>query len=99
MSPRKTHASLFDEAFIQVQNELVELNELALRGEGESKEAKAIRDGSDQAWFELTEEQQDVLNGLSSDLLDMQYCVEEATLDVTPPASPGVFAAIQELHN
>lgn len=86
-------------AFSQVREELLALHDLIIDGKGNSEKANKIRNASDEAWFELEEEQQDIINGLSSDLLDMQKVVEEPKMEVVPPAPQGVFEAFALMHD
>lgn len=86
-------------AFAKVRDGLLDLHELFLVGHGSSEKAKAIRDAADEPWFDLSDEQQETLNGLTRDLLDAQEVTSEPELESIPPVEPGVLEAVMLQHD
>ena len=85
--------------FERVRDGLLDLHELFLEGKGSSEKAKAIRNATDEPWLNLSDEQQDIFNGLAQDLLDAQEVKSEPELPSIPPADPGVLEAAMLQHN
>ena len=65
--PRQTVFQNFLD-FEKVYDGFISLHILNLKGEGNSAEAKAIRDSLDEPWFNLSDEQQEKLNRMVTKL-------------------------------
>ena len=55
-----------------VRDGLLEMHRLFLAGKKKSPEVEAIRNAADEPWVELTEEEQEVMTGLSIDLYEIE---------------------------
>jgi tetratricopeptide (TPR) repeat protein len=64
-------------SYLQYIRSLRELHALTMAGRDESPEADAIRDGMDHPWYDLSETEQERINGLSADLYSISDTPKE----------------------
>src|SRR5580704_12205327 len=85
-------------SYRKVLDGLVRMHQLFVVGERESDEVKQLRDDIDEPYSDLDEEEREAIEGLSTDLLDVETITSEPTLDDIPPAGAKVQEALLAQH-
>ena len=82
----------------KVLDGLLRMHELFVAGERKSTELTQLRDNIDEPYLEMTEEERDAIEGLSTDLFDVERITSEPHLDSRPPANEKIQSALSAQH-
>ena len=82
-------------SYQKVLNGLLRMHELAAGGEQETDEIKQLRDAIDGPYSDLSAEERETIEGLSTDLFDVENITSEPKLDHLPPCDHAMAAALQ----
>ena len=83
MSNAEHSATSRSEAFVQSVDLVLRVHQLMSAGQGESAEANRLRAASERPWYEMSDEEQDLVEGLSADLYSIGIDREDRpTVDV-----------------
>jgi hypothetical protein len=82
-------------SYQKVLDGLLRLHERAAAGGQETEEKKQLRDAIDGPYSDLSADQQEAIEGLSTDLFDVENITSEPALDRVPPGDEALAAALQ----
>lgn len=82
-------------SYHKVLDGLLRMHELSVAGEQETDEIKQLRDAIDEPYSDLSAEERETIEGLSTDLFDVENILSEPKLDHVPPGDHALAAAMQ----
>jgi len=86
-------------SYQKVLDGLLRMHELSAAGEQETEEIKQLREAIDEPYSALSAEEREIIEGLSTDLFDVENITSEPVLDHIPPVDPVIAAAIQAQYS
>ncbi len=86
-------------SFQKVLHGLLRMHELSAAGEQETDEIKQLRDAIDEPYSDLSSEERETIEGLSTDLFDVENITSEPVPDLVPPGDNAMAAAFQARHS
>ncbi len=86
-------------SYRKVLDGLLRMHELFVAGERESNEIRQLRNDIDEPYSDLTEEDREAIEGLSTDLFDVEKIASEPILDHLPQADEKVQKALLAQHS
>jgi tetratricopeptide (TPR) repeat protein len=82
-------------SYQKVLDGLLRMHELSVAGERETDAIKQLRDAMDEPYSDLSAEERETIEGLSTDLFDVENITSEPVLDHMPPGDRAMTAAVQ----
>jgi len=82
-------------SYRKVLDELLRMHELSVAGEHETDEIKKSRDAIDEPYSDMSADEREAIEGLSTDLLDVENITSEPVLDYIPPGDEAMVKALQ----
>jgi len=86
-------------SYQKVLDGLLRMHELSADGEPETDEIKQLRDAIDEPYSDLSAEERETIEGLSTDLFDVENITSEPVLDHVPPADNAMAASLQAQYS
>ena len=86
-------------SYRKVLDGLLRLHELFVAGERESNDVRQLRNDIDEPYTDLTEEEREAIEGLSTDLFDVAKITSEPILEQIPSAEECVQRALSAQHS
>jgi tetratricopeptide (TPR) repeat protein len=75
------------------------MHEVFVAGDRTSIELSQLRDGIDEPYLDMTEEERDAIEGLSTDLFDVERINSEPHLESRPPTNEKIQSALAAQHS
>src|SRR5258707_673005 len=86
-------------SYQRVLHGLLCMHELSAAGKQETDEIKQLRDAIDEPYSDLSAEERETIEGLSTDLFDVENISSEPVLDHLPPGDKAMAAALQAQYS